>query len=237
MSAASPRPGRSMSPTPDGCTAETVRCADARDYNAELRPCCRAHIVEMSRRIAEAFDAAGVTYWIDYGTLLGAVRNPMTTWADYPWLPQEGRPAGPLAPGIVPHDKDGDWGVLYSDWKKANVALARSCPDLYRLMRAMSASIKVRVSKINKTNIDLFFWLDRPKGDRRAGRMYRRRYAQVDSNKGKEFQRSDLFPLQRIEWEGLMLPAPKDPEAWLAFRYGDGWRTPIAANNDGVARK
>lgn len=219
------------------CTRNTPRCADARDYNSELRPCCRAHLVEMSRRVSQAFDDAGITYWMDYGTLLGAVRNPLTTWADYPWLPQEGRPDGPLAPGIIPHDKDADWGVLHADWKKANQVLIRECADMNRLVRPTSGSIKMRVSRTNNTNLDLFFWFVRNAGDRRGeGRMYRRRYADVDRFKGKEVQRSDLFPLARLEWEGLTLPAPKDPETFLAYRYGAKWRTPIAANNDGVAR-
>lgn len=187
----------------------------------------------MSREVAAAFDTAGVTYWMDYGTLLGAFRNPLTTWADYPWLPQEDRPEGPLPPGIIPHDKDGDWGVLWEHWVAAENALRRRCRGLHLLTRKPAPSIKVRPSPRNKTNLDLFFWIEHP---RKNGRMFRRKYASVDTYKGKVFDRADLFPLQPMEWEGLQLPAPKDPEAWLEFRYGPNWHTPIPANNDGVRR-
>jgi hypothetical protein len=216
------------------CTRDTPRCADARDYHAELRPCCRKIVVDLSRQVAAAFTAAGVTFWMDYGTLLGAFRNPLTTWADYPWLPQAGRPAGPLAPGIIPHDKDADWGVIVKDWRTAeNVLRAKACKHLHLLIRKPNGSIKVRPSRTNHTNLDLFFWVEHHVNH---GRMFRRKYTAVDAYKGKHFDKADLFPLQPLEWEGLQLPAPKDPEAWLAFRYGPNWHTPIPANHDGVKR-
>jgi len=215
------------------CTAATPRCSDARDYDSELRPCCRELIVDLSREVAAAFDASGVTYWMDYGTLLGAFRNPMTTWADFHWLPQEDRPAGPLAPGIIPHDKDADWGVMGDQWHKAYLALQAHCRRRTLRVRPPRVSIKVCVSHVNRTNLDLFFWHEH---HRKPGLMHRHKYAQVDVYKGKHFDKADLFPLQPMEWEGLQLPAPKDPEAWLEFRYGPNWRTPIPANHDGVKR-
>ena len=190
--------------------------------------------MDLSRAVATVFDAAGVTYWMDYGTLLGAFRNPLTTWADYPWLPQEGKPAGPLAPGIVPHDKDADWGALHTQMRVAEQALRRECRYLRLLPAPSRGSIKVRPSHANQTNLDVFFWLQH---HRIPGRMVRRKYYMaVDAFKGRHFDRADLFPLQPMEWEGMQLPAPKDPEAWLEFRYGPNWHTPIPANNDGVAR-
>jgi hypothetical protein len=215
------------------CSPETARCHDARNYAVELRPCCRKHIVRMSRDIAAIFEGAGVTYWLDYGTLLGAVRNPMTTWADYPWLPQDDRPSGPLAPGIVPHDKDADWGVLHDDWIPAVRALRRYARHYHVQLRQYSDAIKVHLSDSNSTNLDLFFWSSNP---RKPEGLLRKRYAAVDRCKGREFDRADLLPLTTVEWEGMTLPAPKDPEVWLEFRYGPNWRTPIAANNDGVSR-
>src|ERR1041385_4161145 len=76
---------------PGPCTAQTLRCGTARSYQVELPRCCRAHLIRIVTAAVEALEEFKVTYWADYGTLLGAVRNPLTTWADYPWLPQEGR--------------------------------------------------------------------------------------------------------------------------------------------------
>lgn len=212
------------------CTPTTLRCADARQYDHVLRPCCREHVIAITSAVAGALRANRVTFWADYGTLLGAVRNPMTTWADYPWLA-----AGeePIAPGIVPHDKDSDFGALFTDWGRSITALrqVRRAHGYDLSIRAHRGSVKVRLSVKNHTNLDLFFWYRRP-----TGMLYRRAYAAVDAYKGKEFLESMLFPLGTVDWEGFTLPAPHDPESFLEMRYGPNWRTPVMANTDGVRR-
>lgn len=215
------------------CSARTRRCANARSYDAVLRPCCRAHVVRLVKIAVDAFAEAGVPFWADYGTLLGAVRNPMTTKADYPWLPQDELPEGPIAPGIIPHDKDADWGVPIEHWPAAWRALRRwsRAPRLDLRTNPNRGSMKLRLSSANHTNLDLFFWHTKPNGI-----VHRKKYASVDSFKGRHFHRDMLYPLTTVEWEGMTLPAPHDPEAFLEFRYGPDWRTPVAANNDGVLR-
>lgn len=214
------------------CTPETQRCRDARDYRAELRKCCRSHVKRIMSALVPLLQEYGAIWWADYGTLLGAVRNPMTTWAEYPWLPQEGRTTkGPHA-GIIPHDKDADLCIVFRNW----VRIRNIRPRMMRLgfnvkTNPLGPNMKFRLSRYNHTNVDLFFW-----HERHDGTFYRRVYAKVDAFKGREFHRDMLFPLTEVEWEGMRLPAPRDPEAWLEFRYGPNWRTPVMANNDGVRR-
>lgn len=214
------------------CTRNTPRCSDARDYNHELRECCRRHVVDLMRTLAPLLDSMKVRWWADYGTLLGAVRNPLTTWADYPWLPQEGRTTKGPAAGIIPHDKDGDLGILWADWPKVRKLRSSLIKAGYNVTsNYLRGSMKVRVSAMNHTNVDLFYW-----HERRDGSLYRKGYANVDEFKGREFHKSLLFPFSQVEWEGLGIPAPRDPEAFLEMRYGKKWMTPIPANNDGVVR-
>lgn len=226
----------------DACTHLTPRCPNARDYQYEIRDCCRQHVRLMMSRLAPMLDKAGVTWLADYGTLLGAVRNPMTTWEDYPWLSQEGRDTEGPEPGIVPHDKDADIGVLYSDWPRLKGVRVRLIREFNYSVTAnpMRGSMKARVSSVNLTNTDIFAWHERRERravtDRQDPTMYRAGYAKVDEFKGREFPKSMLFPLSTVQWEGLTLPAPRDPEAFLEMRYGPNWRTPIMANNDGVTR-
>ena len=212
------------------CSPNTSRCADARSYKHALRPCCRAHIVQITRHTAEALLSAGITFWADYGTLLGAVRNPMTTWADYPWLPQSDQP---IAPGIIPHDKDADIGVLHQDWDRAwQTVRALGTRHGYNIIAYQHrGSIKVRLSQMNHTNLDIFFWHQKPNGI-----LFRRGYASVDAYKGRHFHRDMLLPLGTVEWEGMTLPAPHDPEEFLLMRYGADWRTPLPANVKGDDR-
>ena len=66
-----------MSPPLGDCTAETARCRDARNYQADLRECCRGHIRQIVADVLDVFESIGITYWLDYGTLLGAIRNPL----------------------------------------------------------------------------------------------------------------------------------------------------------------
>lgn len=166
--------------------------------------------------IVEVFGNRGVTYWADYGTLLGAVRNPMVG----------------LEPGIIPHDKDADLGILYAEWKKAALAVrdlqGKGYPVLFKPWKH---KFKVRLSAWNHTNVDVFGWRETP-----AGKFYRVAYIHVDQFKGREFDRAQMFPLTTVQWEGMTLSAPNDPAAFCEFRYGPKWRTPIRANHDGVRR-
>lgn len=218
---------------PEPCTKGTTRCADARDYNHELRECCRDHVVGMMQVLAPLLDSLKVRWWLDYGSLLGAVRNPLTTWADYPWLPQEDRTTEGPAAGIIPHDKDADLGVAWLDWSK----VSRIRPALIRAGYSVTTNhtagmMKIRLSKTNHTNVDLFFWHERADGS-----MYRTGYVRgIDEFKGREFQKSFLYPLSTVEFEGMQLPAPRNPEAFCAMRYGSNWQQPVCANSDGVRR-
>ena len=225
--------GSTLGPVPpDGCTRHTRRCPDARSYQVELRECCKSHIREIVCATAHVLNKMGVVWWADYGTLLGAVRNPLTTWADYPWLPQVGRDtSGPKA-GIVPHDKDADFGMLAVPFH----TLGRVRSELQRkgyhvLLRPGGRSMKVRLSVKNETNADFFNWFEKP------GRILARpKYINADNYKGREFVKDDAFPLATVTWEGITLPAPKNAPAFCAFRYGENWMKPVAANHDGVRR-
>jgi hypothetical protein len=182
---------------------------------------------------AAVLNDRGIIWWADYGTLLGAVRNPLTTWADYPWYPQGGRTTPGPAAGIVPHDKDADFGIFAADYRSLCVIRSK----LWRsggynvLIRPGGRSMKVRLSWRNHTNADFFIW-----NERKDGVLYRAKYIGADKYKGREFHKNTLFPLSTVEWEGMTLPAPKNPEAFCEFRYGPNWKTPIRANNDGVLR-
>jgi hypothetical protein len=212
------------------CSPDTSRCADARSHQHALQPCCRSHIVQITRHVAEVLVATKIPFWADYGTLLGAVRNPLTPWSDYPWLPPSDQP---IPAGILPHDKDADLGVLYTEWARAwrAVSTLQQTHGYWVIAHAHRGSIKVRLSQKNHTNLDLFFWHQKPNG-----LLFRRGYASVDTYKGRHFHRDLLFPLGTVEWEGMTLPAPRDPEAFLAMRYGPDWRTPLPTNHDMVAR-
>jgi phosphorylcholine metabolism protein LicD len=176
----------------------------------------------------ELFDEAGITWWMDYGMLLGAVRNPLLG----------------IPPGMIPHDKDGDVGVLATHVDQVHalrlVFQERGFGWVWRGPSGDASKVgygggnrwKIRTSEINHTNIDVFPWYERD-----DGLMYRIRYIGVDRYKGREFPKARLLPLVEMEWEGLLLPAPADPEWFVEHRYGPNWRTPIGKHEgDGKKR-
>lgn len=219
------------------CTRETARCADAKSYHTDLRPCCRALIVEVMDHFIGVAEELGLRWWADYGTLLGAVRNG----------------------GIIPHDKDADIGIMGDDWskllayrsdipwKKAGGSFRpthtrevdgfewvlkepREAKTTARYEFTGGHLIKIRASKWNHTNLDIFPWY------LHHGQYERRRYISADRYKGRAFPPERLLPLSTVEWEGRTIPAPADP-AWMCqHRYGPNWKNPLRANNDGIRR-
>lgn len=218
------------------CTKATARCVHATSYLHNLAPCCRSHIRTMVIEVGKRLDAAGVLWWLDYGTLLGAVRDG----------------------GIIPWDKDADCGFFWEDAAKVRAIIPDWVPNPHAPtrpageMEAGSAgrlyvmekgpgpahnvfsagnSFKVHWSARNRTCCDYFGWHVND-----SGLCTRERYVACDKFKGREFPVKRLLPLGRIEWEGAILPCPADPEWFVEHRYGPDWRTPLRKNNEGVRR-
>ncbi len=193
-----------------GCTRHTARCPDARLYTYDLGPCCLGHIIEVVRDVAAMLTDMGIEWWADYGTLLGAVRGG----------------------GIIRHDKDADLGMRFPGkpaMRAMEAQMKRQGHDA--TIRRDGDNLKVSLSQQNRTSVDVFAWHEKPPV------MYRSRYiTSVDRFKGRDFRTEDAFPLTTVEWEGMTLPAPKNPAAFCAFRYGPNWQIPIRRNNDGVRR-
>jgi hypothetical protein len=199
---------------PVPCDATTFRCRNVRDYRNDTNDCCKGHVLQILTDLDALFRKHGITWWMDYGTLLGARRHG----------------------SMIPWDKDGDIGVLGSDWDKIwRVIDELEQYDIVKKERragmyAAGNSIKVRLSTWNHTNVDIFPWYEREDGT-----MYRHNYVAIDQHKGREFHKSRLYPLIRMEYDGHQFPAPADTDWLLEHRYGD-WKKPLRKNNDGQRR-
>jgi SAM-dependent methyltransferase len=146
-------------------------------------------------------EQCGADAYLCYGALLGAVRN--------------GR--------MIGHDSDVD--VCYYSHCTTPVDIIRESYRIERIVRAQGwtvtrmsgADIKVvRVlSNGAKCHIDIFgaFTV--------AGTFY-----QLGNRSGDFDAAADLLPLGTVALEGVEFPAPRHPEAMLAFVYGPHWRVP-----------
>jgi SAM-dependent methyltransferase len=158
--------------------------------------------LDQAEAVLRALDEdCGRPAFLDYGTLLGAVRD--------------GR--------MISHDLDIDIGYLSDATGPAD-----AMRDSYEVERILRRRHKWRVQRKDggllqvffpqtdqrRRNIDIFtaFFCD--------GFMY-----QVHDTK-MPGRRDDILPLSEVTLEGRRMPAPSRPEVLLASLYGPGWRVP-----------
>lgn len=201
------------------CTRSTVRCPEARIMLLDTPECCKSHVRKIMADVAECMDGAGIRWWIDYGTLLGWLRNG----------------------GMIPFDKDGDLGILGEDRQKLldlqTVWLGMGYHATYAPPKPTQRfrtgdRMKVRLSRRNTTNVDIFIW-DEPK----PGILDRKNYIGADLYKGREFPKEWALPLGRGLWDGINVSIPAEPERLAEHRYGPDWRVPQRSKHPPEVRK
>jgi len=77
------------------CTQQSARCyyPYTSDKSITSYLCCKNHLIELLSYIVDVFDQNGIVYFLDYGTLLGCIRDE----------------------SFIPWDTDIDIGVIDSD--------------------------------------------------------------------------------------------------------------------------
>lgn len=208
--------------------------------------------------VSRALDQAGITWWIDHGTLLGVIRDSR----------------------LLPWDEDIDLSVFSRDLGQVYQALLAVKPLLSAHLIRTHRNVKIIPFSPGDKTIDLgsyrnstdplFYkktlvefprrenllfsplrkrgWRSCRKLERKLLTRNKKRSAAAGKTSGYEkiinavtFLRekmgtahSSQVPVEfftsftRITWRELELPAPRDPEAYLHFRYGENWRTPIS---------
>ncbi|TMM17824.1 MAG: hypothetical protein E6F96_08010 [Actinobacteria bacterium] len=190
------------------CTQDTRECDWMNWGPRALRPaCCTQHLLELIGFTSDLLTRHGIVHWLDYGTLLGAVR--------------EGQ--------LIPWDGDADFSILQRD-EHAVLALDEEFaaaghyverPGLWRGHRGV---IRIRYSKVNRGHLDLFMWqlhdgmLQPLEGSEEAWPGMASRVT---------FPERFITPLGEVPLNGRSFPAPKSVEEFLReHRYGPGWETP-----------
>ncbi|GGO89866.1 hypothetical protein GCM10011584_20350 [Nocardioides phosphati] len=168
---------------------------------ADTSEVVREEILAGTGRVLEDLRGpGGVEAYLNYGALLGAIRD--------------GRMLG--------HDTDTD--VCYLSAHGDPVDVIRESYRVERVMRdrgwdvlRMSGGdfkILLPLSDGRNCHIDVFVAFHA------AGRFFQL------GNRSGQLERSAILPVSTVSLHGHDFPAPADPEAMLAFVYGPGWRTP-----------
>jgi len=152
------------------------------------------------RALADLTEGCGLDAYLNYGALLGAVRDG----------------------AMIAHDSDTDVCYLSHQTSPADLILESYRIERmmrargWRLLRMSGGDVKLLLplSDGRTCHIDVFVAF------RVAGTFY-----QLGNRSGR-LPESAILPLSTIELHGFTFPAPAHPEEMLAFVYGPGWRVP-----------
>ena len=187
------------------CTAATPDCRFWDWGESNLRPeCCTGHLLELIDFTHALLAEHGIVHWLDFGTLLGAVRDGT----------------------LIPWDWDVDFGILARD-AEAVLALRDAIEAAgHPVYLGEPAAIRIYYSETNKISIDLWMWHERDdllvSGDENPLILWPGMHDRTS------FPASFVDELGEVELDGRCLPAPAAAEQLLSeHRYGPDWRTPI----------
>ncbi|HYA44233.1 MAG TPA: LicD family protein [Acidimicrobiales bacterium] len=192
-----------------GCTATTARCEFWKWGEHYLRPeCCTDHLVETAVFTHKLLTKHGVVHWLDYGSLLGAVRD--------------GK--------MIPWDTDVDFGFLGSELERVVSLGSEIAARGYQLDLGDPRMVRINFSSVNTQHIDLFPWVERD------GTMLMDPHpgGEWPGMHGRDaFPRRFLDNLGTVTLHGYSMPVPSPVGEFLAeHRYGPDYMTPRRAVPD-----
>lgn len=182
----------------EGCTAESARCEFWTQGERYLRPaCCTQHLKDLLFFTQALLDRHGILHWLDYGSLLGAVRNGE----------------------FIPWDGDVDFGILRDDVPRLRALEDEIARAGFRL-NIQPLTARIEFSQVNLLHVDLFPWWEE------NGLLKMRWFQASDDNWAfpREFL-GRLQPVE-LYGERFPAPSPVE-EFLERYRYGADFRVPL----------
>ena len=191
-----------------GCTRKTQRCfptvVDSTPsylYNGRWTPpCCLEALRITARHVFHSLRACRVRWWLEGGSLLGAVR----------------------IGDIIPWDYDIDVGVYSTDIDRCPQLKSARWQNLedsdgFVWQRAPESNhYRVAYSTSNSLHVDIFPFT--PK----SGTMMRENNWNTGHRQDIDFPEHYLRPLSSINFAGVMASAPNNVRDFLEFKFGPG---------------
>ena len=190
-----------------GCTKETQRCFstvlnDMPEYIFQGRwtpPCCLHNLRLTARHVFLILESNGVRYWLEGGSLLGAVRHG----------------------DIIPWDYDVDIGIYQDDIPKCMHLLKCDFQpfedqDGFIWERATEGDFfRVQFSSTNRLHVDIFPFTSR------NGTMTKKTWMK-SHRQDTEFPEHYLEPLEKVDFVGVKAFVPNNYREFLEFKFGKG---------------
>ncbi|KFM75354.1 Fukutin-related protein, partial [Stegodyphus mimosarum] len=190
-----------------GCSKNTARCFgtvinNMPEYLYEKRwtpPCCLENLRQTARYVFTILEKCKVRYWLEGGSLLGAVRTN----------------------DIIPWDYDVDVGIYKDDIQKCEWlknSLQQSIVDTQGFLWEKAHEgdfIRVQFSQTNHLHVDIFPFYSR------NGTMTKNTWF-PSHKQDTEFPEHYLKPLYKIKFIGVVVSAPNNYRKFLEFKFGKG---------------
>ena len=180
------------------CDATTKRCFGnpkspnyKYEYFGKNTPsCCATHLYTILKDVTDVLEVNSMEYFISFGTLLGAVRHG----------------------GLIPWDTDVD--ILVPESKKQEIinTLCNAFVDTtYQIHedhdeKIIGSIIRVDLSEVNTLHVDLFTYIEEDDS--------------IVFGYERKFDKTDIFPLQKIPYYDTLFYAPKEIKKHLTQLYG-----------------
>lgn len=174
-----------------------VECGKFTNRCRAIRPCCHRNLLEILDFIHPLLTKHKIPHWLNFGTLLGAVRDQ----------------------NLIPWDEDIDIGVWEEDvpriLKLEKIILSGGFRVLVnRIGNGRVCSLAIFYSHVNSLHIGVNTWT--VQGDEACGIEW----------SGMRFPLSKLTTLSTATIGAKKYPCPSDPEIGLEGFYGPDWKVP-----------
>ena len=203
--------GLSKPPRQSGCTRHTKRCDFWNWGPGSLRPaCCTDHMKELAFFTEDLLSRHRITHWLDYGSLLGAVREQ----------------------AFIPWDEDVDFGILARDVDAVRALRPEITRAGFHLATSEPPVIRFTYSAVNMQPLDLFVWQES------NGLLRTEAGSEYDwpgMYNRTAFPPSYLDKLDTVRLYGKAFPAPSPVHEFLVHhRYGPDYLVPTRFWVEGV---
>ena len=153
--------------------------------------CCYNNLNILMKNICEVFNKHNFHYWLDWGSLLGLIR--------------EGK--------LIRYDNDLDFGIFIKDLNKLKKLKEEFANYGHKLNLDSNGFVRIFFSKKNFLHADILLWKE-------INYNYKiRNWIEKESEINKTPKRFfDILDI--IDYEGIKIKVPNNPKKYLEFRYG-----------------